>query len=69
MKFILQKERQESEWRIIESEGIAKAQEIINRTLTSAYLQHEAIQAQRKWLIVLIIQQFIFHRGITVFLW
>lgn len=47
MKFVLQKERQEAERRIIEAEGIAKAQEIINATLTPAYLQHEAIQAQR----------------------
>jgi regulator of protease activity HflC (stomatin/prohibitin superfamily) len=48
MKFILQKERQEAERKVIEAEGIAKAQEIINKTLTSAYLQHEAIQAQAK---------------------
>lgn len=46
MKFILQKERQEAERKVIEAEGIAKAQEIINRTLTPAYLQHEAIKAQ-----------------------
>ncbi|MFA6378842.1 MAG: prohibitin family protein [Candidatus Omnitrophota bacterium] len=48
MKFILQKERQEAERRVIEAEGIAKAQEIINKTLTTAYLQLEAIQAQKK---------------------
>ncbi|MCM8819199.1 MAG: prohibitin family protein [Candidatus Omnitrophica bacterium] len=47
MKFILQKERQEAERKVIEAEGIAKAQEIINRTLTPAYLQLEAIKAQR----------------------
>ncbi|MCM8787523.1 MAG: prohibitin family protein [Candidatus Omnitrophica bacterium] len=46
MKFVLQKERQEAERKVIEAEGIAKAQEIINRTLTPAYLQHEAIKAQ-----------------------
>ncbi len=46
MKFVLQKERQEAERRVIEAEGISKAQEIINETLTQAYLQHEAIQAQ-----------------------
>lgn len=45
MKFVLQKERQEAERKVIEAEGIAKAQEIINRTLTPAYLQHEAIKA------------------------
>jgi len=33
--------------KIKEAEGIAAAQEIINKTLTSNYLQHEAIQAQR----------------------
>jgi len=48
MKFVLQKERQEAERRVIEAEGIAKAQKIINETLTPAYLQHEAIQAQMK---------------------
>lgn len=48
MKFVLTKEKQEAERKVIEAEGIAKAQEIINRTLTAAYLQHEAIQAQMK---------------------
>jgi regulator of protease activity HflC (stomatin/prohibitin superfamily) len=48
MKFVLDKERKEAERKIIEAEGIAKAQEIINKTLTQAYLQHEAIQAQMK---------------------
>lgn len=46
MKFVLQKERQEADRRVIEAEGIAKSQEIINATLTNSYLQHEAIQAQ-----------------------
>ena len=48
MKFVLQKERQEAERKVIEAEGIGKAQDIINKTLTAAYLQHEAIQAQMK---------------------
>lgn len=48
MRFVLDKEKKESERKIIEAEGIAKAQEIINTTLTQAYLQHEAIQAQMK---------------------
>jgi regulator of protease activity HflC (stomatin/prohibitin superfamily) len=48
MKFVLDKERKEAERKVIEAEGIAKAQEIINKTLTFAYLQHEAIQAQLK---------------------
>lgn len=48
MKFILDKERKEAERRIIEAEGIAKSQEIINKTLTREYLQHEAIQSQMK---------------------
>jgi regulator of protease activity HflC (stomatin/prohibitin superfamily) len=48
MKWVLEKEKKEAERRIIEAEGIAKAQEIINKTLTVAYLQHEAIQAQMK---------------------
>jgi len=46
MKFILLKEKKEAERKIIEAKGIAKAQEIINKTLTPAYLQHEAIKAQ-----------------------
>jgi len=48
MKFVLTKESQEAERKIIEAGGIAKSQEIINKTLTNAYLQHEAIQAQMK---------------------
>jgi regulator of protease activity HflC (stomatin/prohibitin superfamily) len=48
MKFVLEKEKKEAERRVIEAEGIAKSQEIINKTLTRAYLQHEAIQAQMK---------------------
>ncbi len=38
----------EKEKRIIEAEGIAKATEIISQRLTSAYLQYEAIKAQRE---------------------
>jgi len=48
MKFVLEKEKKEAERRIIEAEGISKAQQIINQTLSAAYLQHEAIQAQMK---------------------
>lgn len=46
MKFVLTKESQEAERKIIEAKGIAEAQSIINKTLTQAYLQHEAIRAQ-----------------------
>jgi regulator of protease activity HflC (stomatin/prohibitin superfamily) len=46
MKFVLLKEEKEAERRIIEAKGISESQEIINKTLTPAYLQHEAIQAQ-----------------------
>jgi regulator of protease activity HflC (stomatin/prohibitin superfamily) len=35
-----------AEKRVEEAKGIAKAQEIINSTLTDKYLQHEAIKAQ-----------------------
>jgi prohibitin 1 len=48
MKFVLTKESQEAERKVIEAKGIAEAQSIINKTLTQAYLQHEAIQAQMK---------------------
>lgn len=41
-------EQQKADIRVIEAKGIAKAQEIINATLTDKYLQHEAIQAQEK---------------------
>jgi prohibitin 1 len=46
MKFVLTKETQEAERKIIEAKGIAEAQSIINKTLTNQYLQHEAIKAQ-----------------------
>ncbi|MBI5732697.1 hypothetical protein HY967_01925 [Candidatus Jorgensenbacteria bacterium] len=41
---IQEKEKQK---RIVDAEGIAKAMEIINARLTSQYLQHEAIDAQK----------------------
>lgn len=34
-----------AEQRVIEAEGIRKSQDLIARTLTAQYLQHEAIQA------------------------
>lgn len=40
--------QKDAEIRIEEARGIAKSQEIINRTLTENYLQHEAINAQLK---------------------
>ena len=46
MKFVLTKESQEADRKVIEAKGIAEAQGIINKTLTAAYLQHEAIKAQ-----------------------
>jgi hypothetical protein len=38
----------DAEIKIEEAKGIAESQKIINETLTSNYLQHEAIQAQRE---------------------
>lgn len=40
-------EEKEKEKRIVQAEGIAKSMEIINQRLTSQYLQHEAIEAQK----------------------
>ncbi len=40
--------RKDAEIRVEEAKGIAEAQRIINATLTSNYLQHEAINAQLK---------------------
>lgn len=51
---LLQRETQvkitekDAEIKVIEARGIARAQEIINNTLTPYYLQHEAIEAQLK---------------------
>jgi len=45
---LIQVEKQKAEIRVVEAEGIGRAQEIINKTLTDQYLQHEAIQAQEK---------------------
>jgi regulator of protease activity HflC (stomatin/prohibitin superfamily) len=39
--------KREKEKRIIEAEGIAQATQIISQRLTSAYLQYEAIKAQK----------------------
>lgn len=43
---LVQVEKQKAEIRIVDAEGIARSQQIINATLTDRYLQHEAIQAQ-----------------------
>lgn len=43
----LEKERKDAERRVVQAEGIAKSMEIINQRLTSQYLQHEAIEAQK----------------------
>lgn len=40
--------QQQAQIRIVDAEGLAKSQQIINGTLTPAYLQYEAIQAQEK---------------------
>ena len=39
-------EKKKAERRVVEAEGIAAAQGIINETLSPLYLQHESIQAQ-----------------------
>jgi hypothetical protein len=44
----IQVEKQKAAIRIVEAQGIAEAQRIINATLTDKYLQHEAIGAQEK---------------------
>lgn len=43
---LVQVQKQKAQIRIEEAKGIAKAQELINGTLTPLYLQHEAIQSQ-----------------------
>lgn len=45
---LIQVEKQKAEIRIVEAQGIAESQRIINATLTDKYLQHEAIQAQQR---------------------
>jgi hypothetical protein len=45
---LVQVERQKAQIRIVDAEGIARSQQIINETLTDRYLQHEAIQAQQQ---------------------
>ncbi len=45
---LIQVEKQKAEIRVQEAKGISQSQEIINKTLTDQYLQHEAIQAQEK---------------------
>ena len=44
----IQIEQQKKQIRIVEAEGIAASQKIINATLTDKYLQHEAIEAQKE---------------------
>lgn len=45
---LVQVEKQKAQIRVIEAQGIAQAQQIINATLTDRYLQHEAIGVQEK---------------------
>ena len=44
---LIQVEKQKADIRVQEAEGIAKAQALINASLTDQYLQHEAIEAQK----------------------
>ena len=48
MKFVLQKERQEKERKMIEAEGIATANKIIAEGLTPSYLQWYRIQMMKE---------------------
>ncbi len=48
MEFEKLKKIKEAEIKVVEAKGIADAQKIINSTLTSAYLQHEAIEAYKE---------------------
>jgi uncharacterized iron-regulated membrane protein len=45
-EMLIDVEEQKAAIRIVEAEGIAEAQALINSTLTDQYLQHEAIGAQ-----------------------
>lgn len=48
MEYKIKQAEDEARIKIIEAEGLAKAQRIINSTLSPNYLQHEAIQAYRE---------------------
>ncbi len=48
MKYEVDKQKEAALARIEEAKGLAKAQRIINSTLTPAYLQHEGIQMLKK---------------------
>jgi len=48
MEWVLKKAEKEAEVKVVEAKGIARAQEIINKTLTTKYLQHEAIEAYKE---------------------
>ena len=48
MQYKRQKAQQEADIKVIEAEGLRKAQDIVNKTLTPLYVQHEAIQAYSK---------------------
>lgn len=48
MQYEVEKQKQAALARIEEAKGLAKAQRIINSTLTPAYLQHEGIQMLKK---------------------
>lgn len=44
---LIEIERKKKEQRVVEAEGIAAAMQIVRSQLTGAYLQHEAIEAQK----------------------
>jgi len=48
MQFVLEREKKEAERKIIEAQGMRKAQEIINKSLTPAYLKWYSIQMMRE---------------------
>ena len=48
MQFVLDKERQEAQRRIIEATGVRDAQKIINEGLTPMLIKYQAIEAFSK---------------------
>lgn len=48
MEFVLQREELEAERKVVEAEGIAQSQDIIQQKLTPLYIQYLAIQAYKE---------------------
>jgi hypothetical protein len=67
---LVQVEKQKAQIRVVEAQGIAQSQQIINATLTDRYLHSmRRFRLNSRWRTARIIRRFTFRAAITEFRW